>query len=211
MFQKFPKLQQFKKLVLATALVAGVTAGTTGLVSGSAAASGCGTRATFKAFAPWGDFNDYFVIPNGTFESGAGGWTMYSGQGSPSVVSDQAPWKINGSTHSRALNLPAYSTAQAPNMCIASNEDWLRLFYRDPGVSGSQLLVKVEAWSSAGRDAREFRINAGGAGWKLSPQIGLPNMRDAAGGQMVTITITSVGTAANWRVDDIMLDPWKTR
>jgi hypothetical protein len=203
--------RQIKRIALATALVAGVTAGTTGLVAGSAAASGCGTRSTFKAFAPWGDQNDYFVTPGGTFEGSMSGWAFYAGNGSPSVVNDQAPWRINGSTHSKALNLPAYSTAQVPNMCIASNEEWMRLFYKDPGVSGSQLLVKVEAWSSAGRRAVEFRINAGGAGWKVSPQIALPNMRDQFGNQMVTITMTSVGTAASWRVDDVMVDPWKTR
>lgn len=204
-------LQQCKKLVLATALVAGVTAGATGLGAGSASAAGCGTRSTSKAFAAWGDNNDYFVVPNATFESGTGGWSFYAGNGSPSVVADQAPWKINGASHSRALNLPAYSTAQAPNMCIASNEEWMRLFYKDPGVGGSQLLVKIEAWSSAGRMAQEYRINAGGAGWKVSPQIPMPNKRDANGDQNVTITITPVGTAATWRVDDVMVDPWKSR
>lgn len=200
-----------KRIVLAGALVAGVTAGTTGLVTGTAAAATCPTRTTFQAFSRWGDYNQYFVVPAATFESGTSGWLLYAGNGSPSVVTDQEPWKINGSTHTRALNLPAYSTAQAPNMCIASNEEWMRLFYKDPGVSGSQLLVKIEAWSSAGRMAQEYRINSGSAGWKVSPQIAMPNMRDSAGNQTVTITISSVGTAASWRIDDVMVDPWVSR
>jgi hypothetical protein len=196
--------------ILATALVVAGAATGIATTAGVVSASSCPTRSTTTPFTRWGDSNHYFVVPGATFE-GSHGWTFFGGI---SVVSDQEPWKINGSSHSKALHLPAYTTAMAPNMCIASNEDSLRLFYKDPGVSGARLLVKIEAWNTAGingRVVKEYRIGSGGAGWKLSPRFALPNNRDSKGEQMVTITITPVDTAASWRIDDVMLDPWIAR
>jgi hypothetical protein len=200
--------RNWKRAILA-ALALAATA--TSIGGGQVAVAGtCPTRTTTKPFTAWGDSNDYFVVPGATFE-GSHGWRF---SGAVSVVADQEPWKINGSSHSKSLNLPAYTTAIAPNMCIASNEDSLRLFYKDPGKPGASLLVKVEAWNTGDVTARSVvtnTIDSRGAGWKLTPRIALPNKRDAAGEQWVTITITPVNTGATWRVDDVMLDPWISR
>jgi hypothetical protein len=199
------------KRIIATSIALGASVVATGGIAGGVAVAGsCPSRTTTTPFTAWGDSNSYFVVPGGTFES-AHGWTFFGGI---SVAGDQEPWKVNGSAHAGSLSLPAYTTAMAPNMCIASNEDSLRLFYKDPGVSGAKLLVKIEAWNSAGTNGRvvqEYKISAGSAGWKLSPRISLPNNRDAAGEQWVTITVTPTDTAATWRIDDVMLDPWISR
>ena len=199
------------KRIIATSIALGASVVATGGIAGGVAVAGsCPSRTTTTPFTAWGDSNSYFVVPGATFE-GSHGWTFYGGI---TVAADQEPWKVNGSGHSRSLNLPAYTTAMAPNMCIASNEDSLRLFYKDPGVGGASLIVKVEAWNSvepAARSTNTYTIGSSSAGWKLSPRISLPNNRDAAGEQMVTITITPVNTAATWRVDDVMLDPWISR
>lgn len=199
--------RNWKRAIVAALVAAGAA---TSVGGGQIAVAGtCPSRTTTTPFTAWGDSNAYFVVPGATFE-GSHGWSF---NGSISVVADQEPWKINGSGHSKALNMPAYTTAVAPNMCIASNEDSLRLFYKDPGVRGAGLQIKVEAWntSSTGRSILTYGIGSNSAGWKLSPRIELPNKRDAAGEQMVTITITPVNTAATWRVDDVMLDPWIAR
>ena len=196
------------KITIAAALT---LAGLGGAVAtGTTVSAGsCPTRTLTTPFKAWGDSNSYFVVPGATFE-GSHGWSFAGGI---SVVSDQEPWKINGSAHAKALNLPAYTTAMAPNMCIADNEDSLRFFYKDPGVGGATLSVKVEAWnnSSTGRSIQTYAIGSNGTGWKVSPRIALPNKRDAKGEQWVTITITPINTAATWRIDDVMLDPWIAR
>jgi hypothetical protein len=202
-------MRNIGRIVATTAIIATSTAGLVA-TAGQVSASSCPTRTTSKPFTAWGDDNDYFVVPGGTFESSPG-WSYF---GNISVVNDQAPWKVNGSTHSKALNLPAYTTAMPPNMCIASNVDLIRFFYKDPGVSGARLLVKIEAWNSAGTNGRvikEYRISSGKSGWKLSSTLALPNNRDSKGEQMITITVTPVDTAATWRIDDMMLDPWIAR
>jgi hypothetical protein len=203
-------ITNWKRIAEASIAVGSSLLATGGLAGGVAAAGSCPTRTTSAPFTAWGDSNSYFVVPGATFE-GAHGWSF---GGSISVVADQEPWKVNGSGHAKSLSLPAYTTAMAPNVCIASNEDSLRLFYKDPGVNGAKLLVKIEAWNSAGTNGRvvqEYKINAGTVGWKLSPRISLPNNRDAAGEQWVTITVTPTDTAATWRIDDMMLDPWISR
>lgn len=203
-------MRNLKQLAIAAAIAATATVGAVGAGTGVSAGS-CPVRTTTTPFKAWGDTNAYFQVPGGTFEAGATGWTMYGGV---SVVTEQEPWKINGSAHAKALSLPAYTTAMPANMCIADNEDSLRLFYKDPGVAGATLTVKVEAWNSAGTNGRVIttsKVSSSGAGWKLSPRLALPNNRDSAGEQWVTITITPVDTAATWKIDDLMLDPWIAR
>ena len=201
-------MTNWKRIISVAAISLGATAATTGLAGGSAAAAGsCGTRSTFQAFSQWGDKNEYFLLPGGSFESGTSGWSL----GGSSVVTDQAPWKVNGSSHKKALSVPAYTTVMPANICINSNEEWMRFFYKDPGVRGAQLLVKIEAWTAALQENQEIKIDSGSSGWKVSNQIPMPNKRDSRGEQWITLTITPVSTAATWRLDDIMIDPWVSR
>jgi hypothetical protein len=205
-------MKNVKRVVAVTLALSSITV-LGGVASGApASAASCPQRATTKAFSQWGDNNSYFVVPNGSFESGTAGWSLYASDfGSIKTTRTQEPWKVNGSNHANSLRLPAYSTAQVPNICLSSNEEWGRFFYRDPGVAGSSLLVKVEAWSSAGRMNTEIRIPSGRSGWQVSPQIAMPNKRDGNGDQWVTITITPVDAPATWSIDDVMIDPWISR
>jgi hypothetical protein len=206
--------RSWKRIVAASAIVAGSMAMATSIGSGSAsAADPCAARTTKQAFKQWGDTNQYFSVTNGTFESGTGGWQMTKATaGTPSVVTDQEPWKVNGTSHTKALKLPAYSTAMAPFMCVASNEEWLRFFYKDPGVGGAGLLAKVEVRNASGAVAiNTYTIGASSAGWKVGPQVYLPNLRDANGEQWISVTFTPVNNAATWYIDDVMIDPWVSR
>jgi hypothetical protein len=203
---------KYSKRLAATALSLGIAVVGAVTSSGTAAAASCPQRPTTQAFSRWGDLNSYFLVPGGSFESGTSSWMLYaSDHGSIKTTASQEPWKVNGSTHSRSLRLPAYSTAQSSNICLASNEEFGRFFYNDPGVRGASLLVKVEAWSSAGRMNTELRIPSGAAGWRVSPQIVMPNKRDSAGDQWITITMTPVDAPAAWSIDDVMIDPWISR
>jgi hypothetical protein len=188
------------------AVAAATVLATLGVFGGSASAGdGCAARTTTAAFAQWGDTNQYFTATNGTFESGAGGWALRNGT---SVVADQAPWKVNGSNHGRALNLPGGSSATSTSMCVASNEESMRFFYKSPG-SGS-LQVRVEVSNARGSSVRTWSVSTSRTGWIVSPQLALPNLRDANGQQWITVTFSSSGSAA-WAVDDVMIDPWITR
>lgn len=177
-----------------------------GFVGGATAdAASCPTRTTKQAFAAWGDLNSYFVADSGTFESGTGAWSL---SGGPTVVSQQSPWKVNGSAHTKALSIPKNAKATTPLMCVAANEEWMRFFYKSPGVAGSAIQVKIEVSNSLGTSINTWAVDGTRAGWFVSPQIYLPNLRDASGIQYLTISFYPINTQANWVIDDVMIDPW---
>src|SRR3954464_6530288 len=64
-----------------------------------ASAPDCDNGANSQPFAQWGDDNEYFLAPAGTFESDAAGWSAGTGSG---VVADQEPWHVAGDDGSHA-------------------------------------------------------------------------------------------------------------
>lgn len=204
--------KNWKRIIAAALVTFGTAAGAVGAVPGTAgiaaAAGECTTRTTKQAFLQWGDTNQYFAADNGTFESGAGGWTLSNGS---KVVSGQAPWKVNGSNHSKALQLPGGSSATAPFMCVASNEEWLRFFFKDPGVPGASFRIEITVKSGTGTAVNTWETGSNTAGWRVSPQISLPNLRDANGQQWISVRFLPTNNAATWQLDDVMIDPWVSR
>jgi hypothetical protein len=197
----------------ASVMLAAIAATVTGTATGASAAGVCGSRTTTKAFTRWLDYADYFTVPAGTFESGATGWTT---AGAVEVVADQEPWRVLGSTHGKALSIRSTSSmpavAMSPQMCITTGEQWVRFFYRDPGVLGAGLKMQILVGNSYGwRLENSATIWSGTAGWKVSSQIYFPKITDLSGAQTVQIVVTPVFTPAAWAIDDIQIDPWVSR
>lgn len=167
----------------------------------------CTTRTTTTPFTAWGDSNRYFVAPNGGFESGTTSWTLSSGA---SIATENEPNKINGSTHAKSVNLGAGASAMGERFCVNSSEDSLRVFYKRPGVVGSALKIAVRVTSGVNVATNELTVDGSTAGWALSQRMMLPDIRDASGQQWVQITFMPVNVGATWRVDDLMIDPWRT-
>jgi len=168
------------------------------------AAIACTTRTTTKAFATWGDQNAYFAIPNGTFES-TSGWV----NNGTSTVTPNEPWKVVSSLNVTALQIRSGATAISPQFCVGSAEDALRLFVKLPGISSALLHVHIDVVSGVNRATNDYDVSGGGTGWTPTQRIMLPDIRDASGQQLVTITFSTRGTAATWVIDDVMLDPWR--
>ena len=167
----------------------------------------CSARSTKAHFSQWGDTNQYFAAPGGTFESNAG--TTFSG-GAGRVTGNE-PWKINGSTHASSARLPAGATIKVEKFCVNSDEDSLRFFYKKPNVTGSTLHIHVRVTSGVNVATNDMDYDGAGTGWVVSPRMMLPDIRDASGQQWVEIIYTTRNTGATWLVDDLMIDPWKTR
>jgi hypothetical protein len=173
-----------------------------------AATSPCTTRTTATPFTAWRDTNAYFTVPDGTFESGASTWTTSRGV---TTVGGNEPWKVLGSRHGASLRILGGGSATTQSMCIATAEDSLRFFYKSPGVSGSLLHVSIYVTSGVNVATNDYDISGAKAGWALSDRIMLPDIRDASGRQTVTITFSQRQTPAAWQIDDVEIDPWKTR
>ena len=181
------------------------------VVPGAAAAVAdpCAARSTTTAFSAWGDYNDYFLINNGDFESGTRNWSTINRVYS---VWDNEPWRVNGWSDRRAARLEPESTLTSVTFCVAEREDNLRFFVRHPPVSGAKLVVQVSVSDETTTTAKTYEIaSQWWSGWTPSEPMGFPNLRNAQGEQLVTISFRATGTRANWSIDDVMVDPFKSK
>ena len=103
----------------------------------------------------------YKLVPGGSFEDGARGWTLTGG------AKDRAPAAsrsaATGSVGSSSLDLPAGASAQSPFTCVNAAYPTFRFFGRNNGLL-STVLVSVVYQSrcsvlvrGAGRDRRPER------------------------------------------------------
>lgn len=196
-----------------------VLAGLTVTVASPAtAAVDCTPRSTTKAFAQFGDTNDYFPVTNGRFEVGSlglndelSGWSQAT---TATIVAENEPWRILGAADQRALSLRQGAWMLSYRFCVQVGEDSARLFVKSPGVKGARLHVEAtvidsDESDSANEAVNTLTIDGSQPGWMPTPRLPLPNVYDARGLQYVTLEITA--ERGDWLVDDILVDPWRTR
>ncbi len=169
----------------------------------------CETRVLSQAFTQWGDTNDYFLVTGGDFENPSS--TSWDLEGASIVLNEQSPWKVNGASHRGALRLPSGADAETHEICVMVGEDSIRFFYKAPGVTGAHLRVEITASSDVGQALGFMQLNGSARGWQVSPPIQIPNVRGEDGRQEIDITFEAIGRRATWFIDDVMVDPWRTR
>lgn len=197
----------WKRLAL-TATIAVATVGTVGVAQVSAGPLPCAARTLSKAFSQWGDQNDYFVIADGTFETGASSWSL--SRGIAVSMNQQEPWKVNGATHTVGLSLPSGTRARAPKTCLEVGEEYFRFFYRGPASKNATMVVTVESVNAVARASSSVSLTSNGTtDWMVSPPIAIPNVLGEKFKQEVDISFQVTG--GTWAIDDVMIDPFKVR
>lgn len=171
----------------------------------------CGAKQTTAPFAPWGDQSAYFLMPNGGFESGTTGWAA----GASTVVAGNESYAVNAKTDSHSLSVPTNTTVISPTVCVAMGENTVRFFVKNPGVTGSTLHVQayVQNTLTGLVLSTGFDINstAGAKTWAPTPKLLIPNLLGGVlGTQTVTLVFTTKG-GATWGVDDVFVDPFRSR
>jgi hypothetical protein len=198
-----------RKVGLAVAAATMLAAGS-GTAHAFGAAVPCSTRAESKVFQPVdGDQFDYFLMPNGGFESGAGEWQL---QGGATVVSGNNTVFKSGS---KSLRIPNGAQVESRTICITKGEEGIRLLVNHPGVGGAILHVQVvirntdNGWESV----QAFDVNGDPKikGWRATPRMGVPAMWGNNGTQQLTFKFSTRGTAATWGIDDVYVDPFRAR
>ena len=170
----------------------------------------CEARKLSKAFSQWGDTNDYFLVTGGSFETfSVVSWSLSSG--AFPRLGEQSPWKVNGANDRMGLRIPFGGSARTLDICVMVDEEVMRFFYRSPGIRGAQLRVDIDADSDMGSAKGSWTADGSVAGWQVSPPIAIPNVRGEDGRQQIDITFTPAGARATWAIDDVMIDPWRTR
>jgi len=207
------------KPILALVVAAVATAAAAAVLTPSAQAASCGSRALASPFSKAGDSNQYFLAPSGSFEAGASGWSLSSA----SVVAGNETSYLNGSADEQSLRLTGSGSATSPAFCITRDDPQLRFVTRTATATGStgnysQLNVSINVQNSAGSQANFFLgtvTPTGFSNWSFSQQFSYGKLLDSwlfgangSGTAMMRVQFTVAGQGGNWFVDDVFVDPF---
>jgi hypothetical protein len=177
----------------------------------AAAQAACPTAPTVKAFQAFGDSSDYFLAPNGSFESGAGGWSLTGA----SVVSGNESSKVHGSGDSRSLAINATGMAVSPSFCVALQHPTFRVFARRTSGTWGTLNVKLR-WKDSSGATNETVVSSVGSSdtaWHPTGRIALSTVLplwQANQTASVQIVFDPEDYGGAWAIDDVYIDPYRT-
>lgn len=179
------------------------------LLAGAAAPAlaACEQQPMTRAFLPFTDPAHYWPAPGGDFERGLGGWTP---QGDATVVAGNEPFGITRG--SSALRLGQGASVTSPPMCIDLAHPAFRFVSQPEGLG--VLVAALESRRDGGPWLEILSLASPGVrGLPWAPALphplvgGLPIGRD--GTAELRIRLTAAG--APWRVDSVMIDPYRRR
>jgi hypothetical protein len=172
-------------------------------------AAGCPDVPTVQPFAPWQDFADYLLAPDGDFEAGAGSWRL---DGGASAVAGNDPLPVGDPSDDQTLRLPAGATATTAPMCIGVEHRTMR-FLGTSAKSGTLLVEALYATRNGKPKSITLGAVRGTGDW--APSDVLP-MRvndlaaDSGNAMSVSLRFSARGNAA-WQIDDVYVDPYRTK
>jgi hypothetical protein len=99
----------------------------------------CDNAALSQPFSQFNDLNVYKLVPGGSFENAASGWTLSHGA---RIVSGSEPFGATGSVGASSVYLPAGASVTSPFTCVDAAYPTFRFFARNNGLL-STVLVSV--------------------------------------------------------------------
>ncbi len=178
------------------------------LVPAASAATACPDQPVEHPFGSLGDGLGYFLVPGGDFEGGAAGWTLRNAK----VVSGNEPWYVGGRSDSHSLQISPGGSATSPVTCIAFDAPIMRFVTRQAsGVFGA-LRVDAIVYLPVGTVTVPLTASAGMSGsWDVTRFIPTVVNQWAGFGQLRVSFRFSAPSTGSWLVDDVYVDPWRSR
>ena len=188
-------------------------------------ATNCNRYLLEQPFLRFGDPFEYVLAPNGTFERAARGWTLTGGA---RVVPGNESFYVHRRGERRSLQLRAGSSATSPSMCVGIEYPTLRTFALNRRSSLSTLAVEVlfedpigvGCLSSGGilqpGDICALTIGLLAASNEWEPTIPLPIVANLLpllpdNRTAVAFRFSPQDAAGDWRIDDVYVDPYRSR
>jgi hypothetical protein len=194
-------------IALATLVCVAALAGVAGTQPARAGLLGCDGQTAVQPFTPWLDPSNYVLTTNGSLES-TGGWTFTGGA---KVVSDNEPWRVNAPTDSHSLSLPSGSSATTPAFCVTLLHPDLRFFAVNSGSALSTLEVDSITTVLGLKVTTPVGVVLAGGSWQ--PTLPLPFLDGLLSLTQGTVQFrfTPLGAGGGWQIDDLYVDPFKSR
>jgi hypothetical protein len=165
----------------------------------------CSDSALTQPFAQWGDTSQYELVPGGSFENGAPGWTFTGGA---SIVAGSEPFGVTGSVGTSSVNLPMGASAQSPLACVDAAYPTFRFFGRNHGIAATVLVSVVYSLPLVGDVAVPVGVTAISGTWQPT----LPMLTAAAGigvlsGGTTQVALRFTALTGSSQIDDVFIDP----
>jgi hypothetical protein len=197
-----------RRLVLLTGLLAGIASTALPLASARAGVidtNACDSSPLTQPFVPWLDPNQYKLVPNGSFERGAAGWTL---KGRARVASGSDPYGVTGSVGSSSLYLPAGASAQSPFTCVNAAYPTLRLVGHNAGLLSAVAVQVVYQNPLGGQLALPVGVVALSPSWQPTlPMTTLSAVPGALNGGTAQVALRFTALTGTTQIDDVFIDP----
>ncbi|HWE07723.1 MAG TPA: hypothetical protein VG325_00110 [Solirubrobacteraceae bacterium] len=165
----------------------------------------CDNSALTQPFAPWGDTSLYKLVPGGSFEGDAAGWTLSRGA---RVVAGGAPDAAAGLTGSSSVNLPAGGSVQSPFTCVDAAYPTFRFFARNNGLLSTVLVSVVYRLPLLGPVAVPVGTVVLNGQWAPSlPMLTASVVTGALSQGTTQVALRFTALTGDTQIDDVFVDP----
>jgi hypothetical protein len=170
----------------------------------SLAEAACKSTPASAVFKPFGDTALYSLVPGGSFESGAPGWSLTNS----AIVSESS--KVTGGSH--ALAIQPTGVAVSPALCVSIENPSFRFFARQTSGSWAVLNV-ILLWTEASGSTHETTVGSlqTDTAWALSPVLKLGSdlpLWQAGESLSVKLKFKPEQYGGAWAIDDVYVDPY---
>ena len=165
----------------------------------------CDEASLTQPFKPWLDSSQYKLVPGGSFEDGASGWTLSHGA---TVVSGNETFNAAGSAGSHSLYLPAGSSAESPPTCVNAAYPTFRLFARNASLLSTVVVQVVYNDPIVGQVALPVGVVALSKNWQPSlPLLTASAVQGVLKNGVAQVSLRFTAVTGNSSIDDVYVDP----
>jgi hypothetical protein len=174
------------------------------------ALASCPTQPVSTPFSQWGDNNNYFLVPGGSFEGTADqvGWTL-SGA---SLTQGNEPFYVDSSSDSQSLTISGGGSATSPFFCVDNTMGSLRFFAQQIAAGGGLHVYALVQTADGVQTVPVARLLDGSMpSWAPTQPI-TGDTQDLSDDQtlQVALEFSVHASSASWQIDDLYVDPYRS-
>jgi hypothetical protein len=165
----------------------------------------CDNSSLSQPFSAWGDTSQYKLVPGGSFEGGASGWTLSHGA---AVVPGSEPFGATGSVGSSSMDLPAGASVTSPFTCVDAAYPTFRFFGRNNSLLSTVAVSVVYKVPVLGQVVVPVGVVALSGAWQPSAQMLTASaVTGLLSGGTTTVALRFTALTGNSQIDDVFVDP----